>query len=210
MSEISSGFKVSIAYQYDSEAMWREVRHRSRTTVGKDDLDKPVSDEFKRTALISQHSPIRELRFAVSMKNIPTYVAQQYSRHRISIEGSTDFLAEDVNPHDCEHYVRTQRTDRTGHERPGQDAPVNYDFTTNAQGLIDMSKKRLCAAADPMARNIWKILKSEVALIEPVLAELMAQPCVWYGFCNELRVKCGYCGSNAANLHRNRIIKMCG
>lgn len=188
-----SEFSVSVRAQYPLEDMWREVRRMARRTVGKEDLSAPVSEMFKARMLVSEHSPIRELRFHVMLHAIPTFVAQQFSRHRIAIQNPGEFLylEENEDPTDVEHYVRTQRSDRTGESRGSQEALIDYDFVVNAQGLIDMSKKRLCMMASNEARAIWIEVRKKLIEVEPLLGKLLQPSCMYRGGdCPELNTGC--------------------
>lgn len=197
---------VTAVPQYPLDLMWREVREMARGTVGMDDLSKPVSERFMREMVSCMHAPIRELRFKVLFRSIPTFAAQHMSRHRIaSICGTFELvedvkpedakqdivydLSEQVNPVDVEHYVKTQRPDRTGQARGGQDAPVDYRTTANVQGLQDMSQKRLCFLAERPVRGRWAIARMQIATHDPIIARALVPTCVYRGFCPEAR-KC--------------------
>ena len=193
---------VAAVPQSPLDLMWREVREMARGTVGMDDLSKPVSDRFMREMVSSMHSPIRELRFKVLFRSIPTFAAQHMSRHRIaSICGTFELvedvkagdekseITENVNPVDIEHYVKTQRPDRTGEARGGQDAPVDYRTTANVQGLQDMSQKRLCFLAERPVRGRWAMARMQIATHDPIIARALVPTCVYRGFCPEAR-KC--------------------
>jgi hypothetical protein len=178
---------VAAVPQYPLDLMWREVREMARGTVGMDDLSKPVSDRFMREMVSSMHSPIRELRFKVLFRDIPTFAAQHMSRHRIASICGTFELVESVNPVDVEHYVKTQRPDRTGEARGGQDAPVDYRTTANVQGLQDMSQKRLCFLAERPVRGRWAMARMQIATHDPIIARALVPTCVYRGFCPEAR-----------------------
>ena len=176
---------------YSLDEMWLNVLNDARITVGKADSAKQVPDKFKEQILRSEHSPIRNLIFKVEFKGIPTFVSQQYSRHQIS------GIHEPVHKTDVEHFVVTQRSDRTGIDRSqlSQTEPVTQRMTINAQGLIDMSRKRLCRKASAEARQAWNLLKDEISLIEPWLAGRMVPDCIYRGVCPEIE-SCGYDCSN--------------
>lgn len=186
--------------------MWKKVLKTSRVTVGKADLNKEPSEKFKRSILKSQHSPIRKLKFEVEFHNIQSHVTQQFSRHHIAIESSPyAFFSEEIKSTDIEHFVKTSRADRTGVKRSErrQDDLVDYEFETNAQGLIDASKKRLCLCSDPLAVKHWSSVKKGIAELEPLLADKMQPSCVHLGFCPEDPdlIKCNYI--NTSNFKRN-------
>jgi len=179
---------------YDIEGMWKTARRMARQTVNKADLGKPVSDKFKRGLVVSEHSPLREIRFIIQLIEIPVWVGQQFSRHRIATNRSDFVLTENINPTDIEHYVQTQRTDRTGNPRDSN-ALVDYTFTANAQGLIDMSKKRLCQCASTETKSIWRRVVSKLAEIEPLLSFALVPSCIYRGFCPETMSNCDWINS---------------
>ena len=124
-----------------------------------------------------EHSPIRLMQFAWKWSDLPYWVSVHIVRHKIGIE----------------HFVSTQRTDRTGvdrTERP-QNAPVLHQCQANAQALITISRKRLCSGASAETRQAWQLLKDEIAKVEPELASCMVRECVYRGFCPEM-YGCGF------------------
>lgn len=93
-----------------------------------------------------------------------------------------------------EHFVATQRTDRTGISRDElrQGNLVNHECDGNAQALITVSRRRLCNCASPETRKAWQLVKDEVAKIEPELSRCMVKECVYRnGLCPEV-FPCGY------------------
>lgn len=166
---------------------WSEVLDAARFTVNKCDLEKEPSEEFKTRILTAEHSPIRSLIFMVTLYNVPTWVSQHIARHdkfagHTMREGEAD-----------EHFVATQRSDRTGVDRSGlsQEELVDHRILLNAHDLITISKKRLCNCASPETRFVWQKVKEEVAKIEPELASRMVRECVYRGFCPEMNC-CGF------------------
>lgn len=98
-----------------------------------------------------------------------------------------------------EHFVATQRTDRTGINRDEleQGNLVNHECDANAQALINISRRRLCNCASPETRKAWQLVKDEVGKIEPELAKCMVKECVYRnGLCPEM-FPCGYNKSEA-------------
>lgn len=63
-------------------------------------------------------------------------------------------------------------------------------FSANAQALINISRKRLCAKASPETRQAWTEIKKAIADVDPVMTEKMVPECVYRSFCPE----CGCCG----------------
>ena len=166
---------------------WNRARKYARVTVSKDDITPDVSDGLKRKLCISEHSPIREVRFEIELTNIPVAIGQQFTRHQIATTAQP--LMENVNPRDKEHFVQSQRPDRSN-VNP-RNTPCNYTFTANIQGLIDMSKKRLCVGAQKEAREIWQEVKSQVLKLDENVGRVMVPTCIYRGFCPEIN-SCGF------------------
>ena len=108
------------------EDNWQDVKNAAMNTVGKDKGVYPTA-AWKKKILLAEHSPIRLMQFAWKWSDLPYWVSVHIVRHKIGIE----------------HFVSTQRTDRTGvdrTERP-QNAPVLHQCQANAQALITISRK---------------------------------------------------------------------
>ena len=156
---------------------WDAVKEAARSTIGKEGSGKYPSDTWKKAILKAEHSPIRLLKFRWKWKDLPYWVSVHFVRHKFGIE----------------HWVSTQRTDRTGEDRneKSQDAPVTHECEANAQALISISRKRLCMQAAPETREAWQAVKDEVKRCDPVIASCMVRECVYRGFCPEMNC-CGY------------------
>lgn len=154
---------------------WREVVDDARATVSKPPIDKEPSTEFKRSILIAEHSPIRDIRFRWKWEGMKSWVATHWVRHK------------------WEHFVSTQRTDRTGVDRDKlpQDSPVNFTGEANVQSLIDTMRKRLCYQASPETREYAEDLKLAIMQVEPEIGSVLVPNCVYRGFCPEMK-SCGY------------------
>ena len=160
---------------------WADVRDAARNTVWKKALGegKEVSPEFKRKILLSEHSPIRCLQFRIQLE-IPYWVSVHLLRHHIA----APILGE-------EHFVTTQRDDRRpleGISRDGlpQGAIVLHEILINAQGLIQVSRSRLCYLASSKTTMAWLLVKNLMREIgEPEIAELMVPNCIYRGRCPE-------------------------
>lgn len=156
---------------------YEQVANRARTTVNKGELGKEPSDKFKRKILRAEHSPIRSLIYCFKITDLKSWVATHFVRHHVGVE----------------KWVRTQRSDRTGIDRDDlpQGAEVEMELEANAQALINMSRKRLCAQASPETRQVMQAMKEEVSKRDKFLAEVMVKECVYRGFCPEMN-SCGY------------------
>lgn len=168
-------FKLFIDKIFHND-MWQQVKDATMNTIGLTTGSYPTS-EFKRKLLIAEHSPIRLIKICWRWVGIKYWVSVHFVRHKIGVE----------------HFVTTQRTDRTGENRDSkrQDSLVNHVCEANAQALINMSRKRLCSMASPETRQAWEKVKHEISLIEPELASCMVKECIYRGFCPELK-SCGY------------------
>ena len=166
---------------FKHEDNWQDVKDSTMNTIGKTTGVYPTS-EWKRKLILAEHSPIRRLKFYWRWKDLKYWVSVHLVRHKIGIE----------------HWVATQRTDRTGIDRNElpQGALVNHACEADAQALINISRKRLCACASPETRKAWQEVKNEIAKTEPELASCMVKECIYRGFCPEM-FPCGYSKTKA-------------
>lgn len=163
---------------------WEHVLDGARTTVGKEDRKKDPSDEFKKSILISEHSPIRYLTYEIIYENMPYWVSMHFRTHHIGFKSGSDDL----------YFIQTQRTDRTQVNRDElpQDAPVRLRVVANAHSILNISRVRLCRSAMKETREAWEKTIEKLAVIEPVLANLCQPNCIYRGFCPEGQRGCGF------------------
>ena len=156
---------------------WLAVKAAARTTINKEGYGKVPDDSWKKKILLAEHSPIRKIRFNWIWKDLKSWVSVHFVRHKIGIE----------------HWVSTQRSDRTGVDRDKkpQDSPVMHECEADAQALINISRKRLCNQAAKETREAWTEVKNEVQKVDPILASVMVPECIYRGFCPEFN-SCGY------------------
>lgn len=157
--------------------VWAKVKRSARTTINRDGSGNYPSDSWKKTILLSEHSPIRKIHFSWQWMNLKSWISVHFVRHKNGIE----------------HWVSTQRSDRTGVNRDKslQDAPVRHECEANAQALIFISRRRLCNQASPETKAAWIEVKEEVAKNDPILSSVMVPECIYRGFCPEFH-SCGY------------------
>ena len=105
---------------FHHEDNWQDIKNATMNTIGKEKGKYPDA-EWKRKLIMAEHSPIRKLKFAWRWVDLPYWVSVHFVRHKIGIE----------------HFVKTQRTDRTGVDRTElpQGAPVSHECEADAQGL---------------------------------------------------------------------------
>lgn len=150
---------------------WTEVLNDCRHTVSKPPLDKEPSESFIKRVMISEHSPIRSIRFKWLWEGIKNWTCVHWVRHM------------------WECFVGTQRTDRTGIDRDKlpQDAPVNFLGEMNGQNAIDTQRKRLCFQASRETREQAEDLKMachENATLQ-YIADVMVPNCIYRCGCPE-------------------------
>lgn len=158
------------------EDSWQDIKNATMTTIGKSKGKYPDS-EWKLKLIRAEHSPIRKLTFSWKWSDLPYWISVHMVRHKIGIE----------------HFVKTQRTDRTGIDRAElpQGAFVEHECFANAQALLTISRKRLCSCASADTTKAWQMVKDEVAKVEPELAHCMVRECIYRGFCPEM-FGCGF------------------
>lgn len=164
----------------DYQDVWSKVKRCARTTVNRDGEGQYPTNAWKKTMLLAEHSPIRKIRFGWRWHGLKSWISVHFVRHKIGIE----------------HWVSTQRNDRTGVDRDHseQATPVNHECEADAQALINISRKRLCMQAHPETRAAWIEVKKEIAEKDPVLASVLVPECIYRGFCPEPKC-CGYYGT---------------
>ena len=154
---------------------WDLVHKLALATAGLTPKNPPTY-AWKRKMMRALHSPVRALQFVVSF-TVPYWVSVHLVRHKIGVE----------------HFVQSQRTDRTGEPRDKkpQDEPVRHTMLLNAETLVNISKRRLCFQASKETREAWEAVVAAVKEVDPVVAEACVPQCVAYGSCPELKC-CGF------------------
>lgn len=153
-----------------------EVLNDCRSTVGKAALDKEPSVSFKKSILIAEHSPIRDIIVKWFWEGIPHWVGVHWVRHK------------------WEKFVRTQREDRAGVPRSelSQIEPQNFTGEANTQHLIDTGRKRLCYMAAPETREYMEDLKITIHdEVDEHIADVLVPNCVYRCGCPEQQT-CGF------------------
>lgn len=162
--------------RFRHEDNWQDIKDATMNTIGKNTGRYP-DPMWKWKLIRAEHSPIRKMRFSWRWKELPYWVSVHFVRHKIGIE----------------HFVTTQRSDRT--DIPREELPqgsfVSHECDADAQAMINISRKRLCMSASPETRKAWTLVKEEVGRVEPALALCMVRECIYRGFCPEM-VGCGF------------------
>lgn len=155
-----------------TKGSWNEVLNDCRSTVGKQSTEKEPSSEFKKRILIAEHSPIRDISIKWEWKNIKSWIATHFSRHK------------------WECFIRTQRTDRTGIDRNklSQGELVTFVGEANTQNLIDTMRKRLCCQAADETREYAEDLKIMLHAYQPEISDVLVPNCIYRGGCPEMKM----------------------
>lgn len=176
------------------------------------------------------HSPIRAAIYFVEMRNIPLFCASQFVRSNVGVQffqlsRRTDRGGEDFREV-CEDLAKEVElncflTESEQREAEGQIAeiirslsdrfdrytPVDLACVINAEAIINMSRKRLCAKASSETREIWGKVVEDVRQCDPDLAKHCVKPCVHCGFCREAK-PCGYIRTDAYKKEREDYLKL--
>jgi hypothetical protein len=172
----------------DVRGTWRQVADAARTTIKMDAGTKEPSDAWKKKITRAEHSPIRLIEFLIKTEGVKSWITVHNVRHKIGIE----------------HFVSTQRDDRTGVSRDDkpQGALVDYECLVNLQELLTIARKRLCRQAHKETRDFWKIIIDTLLtdektrdLLEPVKHLFVPECVARAGNCPEMNW-CGFSDSD--------------
>lgn len=158
-------FQVEIL-KHPTEEDWMLCKQFTLNTVGKTSTKLPT-DEWKHKLLLSEHSPIRTLNFAIKMV-IPYYVSVHFCRHFIGVT----------------HFVQSQRNDRQENydrTKAPQDSPVSHMMYINAQELMFMARRRLCMQADPYTRAVMNEICNQIIALCPEFIDTLEPMCFYRG-----------------------------
>jgi len=156
---------------------WRDVADSANTTIHRDAGTSEPSSRWKRRMLLCEHSPIRQMFIRAKWYDLKYWVSVHFVRHKIGIE----------------HWVRTQRTDRTGEDRDNlpQGSGVEHEILATFQAVITISRKRLCTQASRETRAAWQMMLDSFRDSEPELYRSCVPDCVYRGWCYEFK-SCGF------------------
>ena len=162
--------------EYPRENDWLAAKKRALVTVGLEAKSLPT-EEWKKSILEARHSPIRRLRFAFFIEDIPSWVSVHLCRHI-----------------HAQPYVRSQRNDRQSeYDRNSapQNAPVTMIWDMNAEELMTIANKRLCAKASAETQAVvWRMCQQVISAC-PEFEGLLVPMCQYHGnVCHEMQ-PCG-------------------
>lgn len=152
---------------------WFEVKRRAMVTVGMRPASNPPK-EWKRAILEARHSPIRYLRFAYLLEDVPYWVTVHLCRH--------------IHAQPYVGSQRNDRQDRYDRTKAPQDAPVSMIWDINAEELMVIANKRLCGKASPETREIVREMCRLAVLYCPEFEDVLVPMCEYHGGeCHEMR-----------------------
>lgn len=180
------------------DTSWNRALNAARKTWGKNKIEKEPSEEWKKMALMAEHSPIKLVEYTISFKDLRQWVGVHLLRHPFVLP----FIhTQRVDKRDLDEYVDKVmsilsddvKNDPSFNKRDYlfQGQTNDQDFVVNAQTLINISKKRLCTCASKETRDAWKAVQEAIREFDPVMASFMVPSCVYRGFCPE-KDSCGY------------------
>lgn len=163
------------------------------------------------------HSPIRTQLFWVECTDIPLFVASQLVRSHVGVQhfqlskrtdrGGANFkdacesIAQDVLCIDMTDVIGRDEGEMQNEiaedirklpEQFDRYAPTDLSFIINAEALINMAHKRLCAKASSETRDLMTKIALEIAIVDPALSEHLVPQCVFRGgICTEPK-SCGW------------------
>lgn len=171
-----------------------------------------------KRAYKTEHSIIRTQIFTVECYNIPLFVSTHFIRHHVGSQPYQLTCRIDRpgggNPHLKERIAEVNVLLADGKideacdildwlaENSDRYTKVNLLLFVNAQALIDIAKLRLCNKASQETRELFNVIKSKIAEVDPDLAPFLVPKCVYRGgICCEQ--KC--CGYNKAELFQKEL-----
>ncbi len=172
-----------------------------------------------QTAYRLKHSPIRTQIFWIEMRDIPLFVASQLVRSHVGIQcfqlskrtdrGGASLVEECAgwveglervesgqNEDVMEMISLVKEEFKTLPERFDRYAPTDLAMLINAEAIMNMSAKRLCAKASKETREIWQHALDLIEEVDPDLVKFCKKPCVLSGVCRESK-SCGYMASES-------------
>lgn len=172
------------------------------------------------------HSPIRTQLFWIEMRDIPLFVTSHLVRSHVGIQcfqlsKRTDRGGEDFRDV-CNAIVNEIQHNGCGSchgnrdildaieslpERFDRYTPTDLACLINAEAIINMSHKRLCAKASAETREIWEKIVEEIRTCDRDLANYCVKPCVHCGFCREAK-PCGFTKTDIYQILREDYLKL--
>jgi hypothetical protein len=112
-----------------------------------------------------EHSPVRMYRYFISFEAIKLFVSTHIIRHGKFAEHAAMTMRDDLRPEEA--------VDN------GRETLVNHCVETNAQEMINISKKRLCYKSHKETVAAWTKVCNQIKKVEPELYPYLVPECVY-------------------------------
>ena len=165
--------------EYPAEKDWVECKRRALVTVRGWSMKTPSepTSEWKSRILQARHSPIRRLWFSFWIEGIPSNASVHLCRH--------------VHAQPYVGSLRNDRQDEMDGDEAPRNTPVDMILDVNAEELMVLANKRLCAQASDVTREAVKEMCRCATKVVPELEPFLVPMCVWNGgYCHEMK-PCG-------------------
>lgn len=172
--------KVTLIY-WPGEAELKLMKRAIWVTSGRNDVPATgPSSMLLHKVLEARHSPIRVLNFAFLFEGIPGNTSVHLCRH----VHATPFVQS----------LRNDRQAAIDGDLALRNTPVNMILYVNAEELMVIANKRLCAKAAENTRNAVRLMCVLAEEVVPELRGLLVPMCEHQGgVCHEI-TPCGRCG----------------
>lgn len=184
--------------EVEQETPWKRALNAARRTIGKKPIDKEPSEEWRKKVIMAEHSPIKLVEYRISFSDLRQWVGVHLLRHEHSLpmihsqrvdRRDIDEMVEKVMQILSDDIKNEEGFNKRDYLFQGE--TNDQDFYVNAQTLINISRKRLCACASKETREAWALVKEAVREVDPIMASFMVVNCVYRGRCPEMTT-CGY------------------
>ena len=163
---------------YPSERELMLFKRCIHITMGRSSEPKNLpSDELLKKVLRARHSPIRVLNYAFLIEGIPSNISTHLARHVHAVP----FVSS----------LRNDRQTRMDGDAAPRSTPVDMIYYLNAEELMTVANKRLCAKASEKTREVVKMMCAKAEEHTPALRGLLVPMCEYHGgVCHEI-APCG-------------------
>lgn len=202
--------------EVEQETPWKRALNAARRTIGKKPLDKEPSDEWKNMVIMAEHSPIKLVEYRISFTDLRQWVGVHLLRHEHTLpmihsqrvdRRDIDAMVDKVMQILSDDIKNQEGFNKRDYLFQGE--TNDQDFYVNAQTLINISRKRLCACASKETREAWSMVREAIREIDPIMASFMVVNCVYRGRCPEMET-CGYYKTKAHHKEVDDYWKLIG
>lgn len=167
--------------EYPGSEDWAAVYRRALITEGKTPKhpEAPPSSGWIDRILEARHSPIRRATYTFLFDDIPSNTSVHFCRH--------------VHAQPFVSSLRNDRQEAIDGDAAPRCSPVQMILDVNAEELMVMANKRLCAKAAEITRQIMEGMAKLAGEATPEISRFLVPMCEYHGHvCHEMR-SCGRC-----------------